>query len=844
MADSPEKIKRVNDLYNEQIRILQGKNEEIAKELSSIENLLDMKKRIALEDEYRKNNQEVVNELLREYNAASKRGADISEDVTNELNKQVKSYEEINKRQKTSISLQQELLRAKQKTVGILKMTYKYLNDNDKIIRQTILSLGLSAGKAAEMRTSFEDSAAFVARLGGNLSDVQSIMQMYADETGRARALSAEMVEDAFLIGRGTGLGVEQGARLAAQFELMGLNATNAMTEVQGIVETSELMGVNTTKVLKNISDNFRRLQRFTFRAGVQGFAEMAQHAEKFHIDMSQTLDSAANLRNLESAIDAAARLQVLGGRFGETDGLRMLFAVRNEPEEFQKMINQMVSGMATFRKQADGTFESFISPADLDRMAAAEQALGLQAGELQKQARRLNEIQLMRQRMVGMGLSDAEKTLIEGMAMFNKETGRFTVQIAGQSKSIQEITKQELKVLEKQSESLKERAERAQTFDEVYRATIEEFKTILLPLLQNVNVILDKVRPVADSLNEWFRNLRETEGGWLKIAGTLMGAAVLFRTVSLALKGVVGGLGDRLGGIARRTVGGKTKTTLSGSQMLGRGKMISGAGSGALKAGAGIGAAGLGVGAGIGIAAKGISELADAMSKLDEEQAENLKEIVISLSILSGVAIAASVGIAAIGAAGTGAAVGLLAFGGAMLMVGGGIALATKGIGTMAEGLAVLNKSGGNAGKQLLGVAAGVGALSTVMAAGGIPMLFAFNNALGRMAKKSDDLDDIGTAFANINAVLSGGEGTYREVENTLSRIAAMDFSNVSALNKIGNIFEKPLKVEFADKEVGMVANISLNVDGYKMYEKTNAVNYLVDRQVDYKRGKGASRG
>src|SRR5690606_31453371 len=59
-----------------------------------------------------------------------------------------------------------------------------FLNDNDKVIRQTILNLGLSGTKAEMMRNSFEQSALYAAKLGGGLEDVKSIMIGFADETG------------------------------------------------------------------------------------------------------------------------------------------------------------------------------------------------------------------------------------------------------------------------------------------------------------------------------------------------------------------------------------------------------------------------------------------------------------------------------------------------------------------------------------------------------------------------------------------------------------------------------------------------------------------------------------
>ena len=98
-------------------------------------------------------------------------------------------------------------------------------------------------------------------------------MEGYADETGRARVLSSQMAEDILAVGKGTGLGVEQAAKLGAQFELMGFDARKTIDYVQGIVDTSERMGVNTTKVLKNLNDNFKRLNTYSFRSGSKGIA-------------------------------------------------------------------------------------------------------------------------------------------------------------------------------------------------------------------------------------------------------------------------------------------------------------------------------------------------------------------------------------------------------------------------------------------------------------------------------------------------------------------------------------------------------------------------------------------
>ena len=134
-------------------------------------------------------NQKLINEL-------------VSKNVT-ETSAEGEKLKELETRQK-DINSQLEKESTLRKTINttligtnnFLKKGWDYLISSDKAIRQTIISLGLSGSKAELMRTSFENSARAVAKMGGSLTDIQSVMQGYADETGRARAMSAQMVED------------------------------------------------------------------------------------------------------------------------------------------------------------------------------------------------------------------------------------------------------------------------------------------------------------------------------------------------------------------------------------------------------------------------------------------------------------------------------------------------------------------------------------------------------------------------------------------------------------------------------------------------------------------------
>ena len=776
------------------------------------------------------NNEKIINELKQNNNNLTKEEQNLLNEIENK-------QKEINNQLDKEIKNRQRIVNVLGAVAQQLKLGWSYLQSQDKVIKSTILGLGMSGTKAELMRSSFEQSAGFVARLGGNIEDIQHIMTGYADETGRARVLSADMVKNITLIGKGTGLGIEQATKLGAQFELMGFDAKSTMDYVQGVVDTSERMGVNTTKVLEVVNENFKRLNTYTFQQGVKGFAQMAMYAEKFKIDISQALNAADVAKSLEGAVDLAANLQIMGGEFAKTDPFEMLFLSRNDPAKFTEKIADMTKGVVSFRKMADGTFEKFISPADRDRLKAVAKSLGMEASELTQIAERQAEIQKMRQQMLGMGLSNSEKDLIEGAAIFNKSSGKFEVELSGKMRDISTLTKEQANSFAKQSVSLKTRAEQAQTFDEVFKATIMELKATLLPILKSVNGILTAIRP-----KEW-------SGGLATTATLLITAGVLWKTVTLGFSKAVDNwvkTGSMMGktttgemGGVRRFLSPKTAgptggvpggTTGGATGNVGR----SGAGMGILRGGAGIGAAALGIGAGVGLAAVGISKLADAMSKLDKTQIAALPTVILSLGAAF---IPFAVALTIVGTAGKVSAGGLLAVGAAAALIGAGIGFAAMGIGKMGEGLSKLK----GAGKNMIEVGEGVGimSLSLMGLSSGVIGLAVFAGLMRTISKNAPAMAIVGDAFKQINAVMSGSREDFLAIQNAVESIANINIKGGGALTELANLLKSPLKVEFADKKLAVVSDITLNIDGQKFMQKTYSSHIAIQKHEDLRLGK-----
>ena len=839
--DKIQNVKDLNKLIQDQITSLKGVNTE------------EEKRRLLSEQV--SNYQRVINELQKEQ-------VDKGTDNFNKINDLRKEQRKVIDQQKLLNTELQKSNKYRQLSVDLaknlgqqLKLGWKYLQDADKIIKSTNLNLGMSGAKAVAMRDAFEKSAGYVTRLGGTIADIQGIMQGYAEETGRARALSSQMVEDITNIGKGTGLGIEQATRLGAQFELMGFDARSTMDYVQGVVDTSERMGVNTTKVLKVVNDNFKKLNTYTFRQGVKGFAEMAMYAEKFRIDIGQALNAVDVARTLEGAIDLTAQLQVMGGEFAKTDPFEMLFLARNDPAKFTEKIADMTKGVVSFRKMADGSFEKYISPADRDRLAAVAKSMGMEASALTEIAERQAEIQKMRQQMQGMGLSAEQKKVIEGAAIFNKETGKFQVKLGDTMKNVSELTGKQAESFESQQVLLEERAKQALTFDETFKATIESLKSALLPLLKGVNKMLVPLGKVAD----WTSKLADKGAlGIASAAGLLLTAALAWKVGTDQFgkmmmrwasggggRGVIGsalgvGRGD-VGGIAAGQPGSmftKTGMIRKGAPELQKAKGIK-----SLAAGAGFGVAMAGAGAGVGMAAVGISKLADAMSKLTPEQAESLERVVKSLSWFMIGAAGAAVGIMALGAAGTAGAVGLLAFGAAIALVGGGVYLAATGIGNMAEGFGTMFnalKDVDNLDAAASGMAKIVGVLGAATLT--IPAAISLGFAISRIGKHADDLVKVGAAFQSIQAVMSGSKDDFIAVENAVNSISNMNTKGGGMLADLANLLKKPLQVEFANNgKVNLVNDITLNLDGKRFMSKSYDVNIALQKHESLRHNKGS---
>jgi hypothetical protein len=719
----------------------------------------------------------------------------------------------------------------------LAKSYWGYLMNADQSIRDTVKSMGAFGSRSEIMRDNIFEASESAARLGISVENLAKMQGIYSDQLGTQVVLTEKNLKNISAIAEGTILGADNTARLAAEFATVGGNANNFRDTIQGVVESTERMALNTGKVLHNMNVNFKAIQKYNFKQGVNGIADMAMYATKFNVDIQDALQSTDKARTLEGAIDMMSRLQVLGGTFANSDPFEMLFLARNDPEKYTIKLNEMTKGMANLVKTASG-FEFQITSLDRDRLKSFAEATGQDYGKVIEQAMKRSQIDTIRQQLSGLSLRDSDRELIENMAQLDKKSGKFMVG----TQKLTELTKADIERLQTEAKTLEERAIESQNFNKVFQNTIMELKASLLPILNVVNSVLKKVN--------------DSKNSWIGIAKVMFGAATALGAITFALKPIVGvvKLVRELGGFGglksfMSSTGGIGGAASSGGATVARGAGSGGIGSaagGASKSIAAFGAAAAGVGVGVGIAAVGIGFMAEKFKELDPKQIDAINGTITRLGLIM---VGLGAGIVAVGVATGVAAAPMLAFGGAVALVGAGIGMASAGLGYFAQGIAtVLTASKEVDGNNLLKVGAGIGSIGLGLTTMGNPLaLLGLGSFAGLVSMiTSSDIGNTAASVAGMVTTLKGSASDLQALESMLKSISNLEMGENSVINKLSELadkFDKGLKVEFADKDVALNVNVTANMDSETIMKKMNISERVKIQFVDERIGRGSGR-
>lgn len=353
-----------------------------------------------------------------------------------------------------------------------------------KDIKQAELSMGILGKQSQFFSKGISKASESTIQLGFGISDIAKSQAAYSEEIGRSAMLNERGMIAMAEMAKGTTLGVEGAAAMAADMERFGISVEGSRNMIQETVDMAAKMGVNSTKAIKELTKNLKVAQTFHFKGGVRGMAEMANYAAKMKIDMAGISAMADKVFRPEGAVEMAARLQTMGGAFASLGNpFELMFKARNDFGAFTKDVANATAELAQFN-ESTGEFE--ISGLQLDRLREISTITGIGADQLStmaKEAAKFNRIESLIPGIV----DNEDKELISSLAQMGKD-GEYYVRVDGTDLKLDQLNSTLINNLKNEKSSLAERAKQAQTFDDAFNNLVNQFKSVMLPFVESLN--------------------------------------------------------------------------------------------------------------------------------------------------------------------------------------------------------------------------------------------------------------------------------------------------------------------------------------------------------------------
>jgi len=286
-----------------------------------------------------------------------------------------------------------------------------------------------------------------LARTYGMTADETMQLQNGYKPGGRAKMLNADDMNKQGALGK-IYLGGDFNTvnDIANSTEIFNMGVSETVDLVSEMAKKANKMGLDGRKYLKDMAGYIKQANKYTFKDGVKGVAEMAKWAQNVRFDMNSLPAILDNIQNggLENVITKAAKTQVLGGRFAMfADPLAMYNESFNDPEALAKRLNNMVQGMGNFDINTGNV--SF-GQAEQEILKAFADASGQSIEDVRAQA--IYNIKKNKVEGVNNDLRKEDKQALVNKAFY--EDGRWKVNtIDGKTMDVADVNKENIGMVE-----------------------------------------------------------------------------------------------------------------------------------------------------------------------------------------------------------------------------------------------------------------------------------------------------------------------------------------------------------------------------------------------------------
>jgi hypothetical protein len=393
-----------------------------------------------------------------------------------------------------------------------------YYDKLDKAARALSVDVGMTSEQMMNLRHQAALTAVHTQAMGVHIADMLAGQKAYNDALGRTVVLSSQMMKDMTDIALGTDLGADGAGRMAASFEAFGYNMTDVKDLVETTFITNQKLGLNSSKVLKNIEGSLKTAQKYSFKDGVKNLAEMAQTATSVKMSMESVFGLSEKLFELEGAVELSAQLQVLGGSFAALgDPMQLIYQARNDMKGLQESLIEATKGVAMFDK-ASGEFK--IPAAELHRLRKVAEATGISIDEMTESALALARQEKALSQVKNLfEFNKEQQESIKNLAQLNKGTGKFEILVGDNMELLENLSSDNLKKAIGEQNRLAQAATQRLTFFDKMKNLFEILKAGFAPIMDKVIAALDR-SDFAEKLTEAMKTIGNVIGGVIEGGG------------------------------------------------------------------------------------------------------------------------------------------------------------------------------------------------------------------------------------------------------------------------------------------------------------------------------------
>jgi hypothetical protein len=520
---------------------------------------------------YKSGDEELQNTLTK-----LKEQRELTEDINdtqNKLNRSIEEGKEKYENLKRS-GLVDFLGGLKDAIFGLAKGAMDKYKEIDQAGRDFGRNMGMSADELdRHTRNLIRKNGDLAKKLGMEFKDMYKFQIGYADATQKAAMLTTTQVGTMAALTRNTG---EEAVNVASKnLDVFASSADATIEYLAKGTSRASLEGLNVKKFSEAFANNIKMASKYTFKEGITGIQKMTLLSQRLKFNMESIGAAMDKFSTLEGAIEASAKIQVLGGSFANNFGnpLEVMSEALLDAEGFTKRIIDTIASNAKFDKK---TGEVNLAPIEKQRLKHYADALGISYDEvfnMTTQTRKSKEIE----RAVGKGkFSEEEISYLANKSQYNKETGKWElIDVEGGKHNIDELTKDELKVLRN-----------VDTHEKLLNSSVSKIKELMMDNAEKQQSIQENITGlkefVTSEIASWLTNWPNFTR-WLMLAlGVSSGLGIAGGLTSMAKGGLKFGsggfrlLGGLLGGgvgsatVGSATVGGATVGGANGLTRMG----------------------------------------------------------------------------------------------------------------------------------------------------------------------------------------------------------------------------------------------------------------------------------